>query len=96
MTSASPVPKVTRPLVYSTRWCGDCWRAHRLLKAENVAYDDVNIDHDPAAAELVVSINGGYRSVPTIVFPDGTLLVEPSNAALRQKLADLRGAGLLV
>jgi len=89
------VPKVGRPLVYSTTWCGDCVRASRVLRAENVEYDEVNIDRDAAAADLVVSLNRGMRSVPTIVFPDGSLLVEPSNATLKAKVEQLREAGLL-
>jgi len=72
--------------VYSTTWCGDCRRAKRFLDDNNVAYELVNIDENPEAVELVEKINRGYRSVPTIVFPDGSILVEPSNSELANKL----------
>ena len=73
-------------VMYSTTWCGDCRRAKRVLDQLDVAYREVNIDKDEAAAAYVVELNDGNRSVPTIVFPDGDILVEPSNAALTQKL----------
>lgn len=57
-----------------------------------VAYTDIDIDDQPEAAALVRSLNDGMQRVPTILFPDGTVLVEPSNAALEQKLTALQGA----
>ena len=77
-------------VMYATTWCGDCRRAKRVMDSLNAPYSYINIDHDDAAAARVVTINKGSRSVPTIVFPDGSVLVEPSNAALTQKLVDLK------
>ena len=74
--------------LYGTSWCGDCRRAQRVLKQMNVSYQYINIDEDQAGADYVVQVNKGSRSVPTIVFPDGSVLVEPSNAVLTQKLVD--------
>jgi mycoredoxin len=74
-------------VMYSTSWCGDCRRAKRVFAALGVEYTEINIEQDERAAELVVELNNGSRSVPTILFPDGTVLVEPSNAALEAKLA---------
>jgi mycoredoxin len=74
-------------VVYGTSWCPDCRRAQRLLDQNSVPYTYVNIEQDSAAAEYVVQVNRGYRSVPTIVFPDGSVLVEPSNAQLQAKIA---------
>lgn len=76
-------PSIT---VYGTSWCPDCRRAQRVLELNRVPYTYVNIEEDEAAAEYVVRLNRGNRSVPTIVFPDGAVLVEPSNLELQQKL----------
>ncbi|MGH2516514.1 MAG: glutaredoxin family protein [Ktedonobacterales bacterium] len=73
--------------MYTTRWCGDCRRAKRLFAAQNVPFTEVDIEDVEAAAELVMRVNDGQRRVPTILFPDGTKLVEPSNATLEAKLA---------
>ncbi len=78
-------------VMYSTAWCGDCRRAKRMFDALGVPYAEIDIDREPAAAETVIRLNHGNRSVPTIVFPDGSRLVEPSNAALEAKLKELAG-----
>jgi len=75
--------------VYGTAWCPDCLRARRVLDGRRVAYRWVDIDLDRAAARLVQEVNRGFRSVPTIVFPDGSILVEPSNAELGRHLDQL-------
>jgi mycoredoxin len=69
-------------IIYTTTWCGDCRRVKKLLDDHKIGYTEINIDQDPQAAQLVETINGGYRSVPTLVFPDGTTLTEPSNPEL--------------
>lgn len=74
-------------VMYTTRWCGDCRRAKRIFAALNVPYAEVNIEEDKSAAEFVMRVNGGWQSVPTILFPDGTMLIEPANATLEAKLA---------
>jgi mycoredoxin len=74
-------------VMYSTAWCGDCRRAKRLFDALGVPFAEIDIDREPAAAETVIRLNHGNRSVPTIVFPDGSRLVEPSSAALEAKLS---------
>jgi glutaredoxin len=53
---------------------------------EKIDYEWIDIERDETAAKFVESIANGYRSVPTIVFPDGTILVEPSTFTLREKL----------
>ncbi len=72
--------------VYATEWCPDCRRARRFLDEHSVPYRWVNIDHDKAAEQFVIQTNNGNRSVPTIIWPDGTILVEPSNLKLEQQL----------
>ncbi|MFV9505566.1 MAG: mycoredoxin [Oscillochloridaceae bacterium umkhey_bin13] len=73
-------------IMYGTSWCPDCRRAQRVLDLNQARYRYINIEQDEAAAERVVELNGGNRSVPTIVFPDGSILVEPSNLELQRKL----------
>ena len=73
--------------VYATTWCGDCRMAKHVLDSREIAYEYIDIDLAPDAAELVQRINGGFRSVPTILFPDGRVLVEPSRLELEEALA---------
>lgn len=74
-------------LFYATSWCGDCFRAKRVFAKLGVAYRYVDIEKDDAAAAVVMRLNRGMRRVPTIVFPDGSVLAEPSNHVLEEKLA---------
>lgn len=74
-------------IMYGTSWCGDTRRARKLLEEENIDYEWIDIDQDESAAQYVKSVANGYRSVPTIVFPDGTILVEPSTNQIREKLS---------
>lgn len=74
-------------IMYGTRWCYDSRRARAILQEMEIPHDWIDIDKDPEARKYVEEVNNGFRSVPTIVFPDGTILVEPSNAVLKEKLA---------
>jgi len=73
-------------IMYGTTWCRDCKRSKQFLGDQRIQYTFVNIEHDPDAMAYVERVNKGARSVPTIVFPDGDILVEPSNAELAAKL----------
>src|SRR5947209_8411152 len=73
--------------MYVTNWCGDCRIARRWFDAHGIPYEYINIEEDDKAAEFVLRVNGGYRSVPTIVFPDGSILVEPSPRELATKFS---------
>lgn len=73
---------------YATKWCGDCHLAKYVLEGKGVAFEEIDIDEDPEAAEFVRSVNRGMRSVPTIVFPDGSMLTEPSALELTGKLSE--------
>jgi len=73
--------------MYGTSWCPDCTFAKRVFQQRGVSYEWVDISGDGEAAAYVEKINKGNRSVPTIVFPDGDVLVEPPKAVLEQKLA---------
>jgi mycoredoxin len=71
---------------YGTDWCPDCHRARRFFAEHHIPYQWVNIDRDPQAEDFVKKVNNGCRSVPTIVWPDGSILVEPSRMALERKM----------
>ncbi len=73
-------------VMYSTQYCPDCLRAKAFFEANNISYVPVSIEGNPAATAFVMEINHGYRSVPTIVFPDGSVLVEPSWQELKEKV----------
>lgn len=78
-------------VVYSTTWCPDCRRTKQFLDQRGTPYTWIDIDKDAAAVQEVLRINGGMRSVPTLVFPDGSVLVEPSNRQLGEKLNSQEG-----
>jgi mycoredoxin len=73
--------------MYTTGWCGYCVRLKSGLEREGIGYEEVNIEAVPDAAERVMQINGGNRTVPTVVFPDGTALTNPSLRQVQEKLA---------
>ena len=72
--------------MYGTGWCGDCKRAKQFFGEQRVHYDFVDVEADPAAKAKVDGLNDGRTIIPTIVFEDGSILVEPSNAELAAKL----------
>ena len=73
-------------VMYSTQYCSDCLRAKAFFEAINIAYIPVSLEGNPDATEFVMEMNQGFKSVPTIVFPDGTVLVEPSWQELKEKV----------
>jgi thioredoxin reductase (NADPH) len=78
--------KPSEIMVYSTVWCPDCKRAKQFFGEQRVAYSNVDIEQNKKAMAFVEKINNGMRIIPTIIFPDGEILVEPSNAQLAEKL----------
>lgn len=76
-------PEIT---VYGAYWCPDCSRSKQFLGEHQIPYNWVNIEDDQAGEAYVVRKNNGKRIIPTIEFKDGSILVEPSNAALADKL----------
>jgi glutaredoxin-like protein len=73
-------------IMYGTMWCGDCHRSRRLLDRHAIAYTWIDVDRDPDAKAYVVSVNHGRQVVPTILFPDGSILIEPSDRELADKV----------
>lgn len=78
--------------MYTTSWCGDCVAAKRYLDARGVAYIEIDIEQDDEAALLVASLNGGRRSVPTLVFGDAAASL--SNFSVQKARDFLDAAGL--
>jgi len=72
--------------VYSTVWCPDCKRAKKFFNDHRIQYKNIDIEKDEEAMAFVEKVNDGNRVIPTIIFPDGSKLVEPSNAELAEKL----------
>src|SRR5438128_6627823 len=72
--------------VYGAPWCPDCKRAKKFLGEQRAAYDWTDIDQDPEGMRFVEQLQNGGRTIPTIVFADGSHLLDPSNAELARKL----------
>jgi len=73
-------------IVYSTVWCPDCKRAKKFFNDHRIQYTNIDIEKDAEAMKYVEKVNQGMRIIPTIVFPDGSTLSEPSNTELAEKL----------
>ncbi|MDQ3403535.1 MAG: mycoredoxin [Actinomycetota bacterium] len=80
------VPPSTLTL-YSTTWCGYCRRLKTQLDADGIEYAEVDIEQTPGAADFVMSVNGGNQTVPTLHFPNGNALTNPSLAQVKAQLA---------
>jgi glutaredoxin-like protein len=77
--------------IYGTTWCPDCHRARRFLEAHELSYEWYDIEKDPQALVRANTARKNNKRVPTIVFPDGSVLIEPSNAELEEKLNQTGG-----
>jgi mycoredoxin len=75
--------------MYSTPWCGYCFRLKGQLDREGIPFEVVDIEEYPEAAHLVEAINDGNQTVPTLVFSDGTAMTNPSLRQVRDKLDEL-------
>ena len=75
-------------IMYTTQWCGFCRNLKKQLAREGIEMAEVDIERDESAAKFVMSVNGGNQTVPTVLFPDGTVLTNPSAAQVKAQLAD--------
>lgn len=73
---SNPIPIPTVLTVYGARWCGDCRNTQRYLDGAGVTYDYIDLETDQAAQAMLD--DAGYRAVPIVVTPDGTVMIEPS------------------
>ena len=78
--------------MFSTQWCGYCVRLKKLMQREGIEFAEVDIENDAAAADLVMRANGGNRTVPTLLFADGTALTNPSLDQVKSQLGQLSEA----
>jgi len=69
-------------VMYAVEWCPDCRRAKFFFKRKGIQVMEVDVNTDSKAETFVKELNNGFRSVPTIIFPDGSMMVEPSSAEL--------------
>src|SRR3954447_12336913 len=72
--------------MYSTTWCGYCRRLKGQMDREGITYTEINIEQDPESAAFVEKANGGNQTVPTVLFPDGSTLTNPSLAQVKAKV----------
>ncbi len=79
-------PKI---IMYGTTWCGDTKRAKKIFEEHHIDFEWINIDKDSEASKRVQELNNGFKSVPTIIFPDGSILVEPDKDTLKNKFIQL-------
>ncbi len=86
MTTALSTPAPGTVVMYTTTWCGYCRTLKTQLTATGIGYTEVNVEADPASAAFVEQVNGGNRTVPTVVFPDGSAATNPSLVEVRRRL----------
>ena len=79
--------KPAQIVMYSVEWCPDCRRAKYFFKRKNIDVLEVDVNADKKAEVFVKELNNGNRSVPTIIFPDGSMMVEPSTEELEEKFS---------
>ncbi len=72
--------------MYTTTWCGYCVRLRKLMQREGIEFAEVDIERDAQAADVVMQANGGNRTVPTLVFADGSALTNPSIDQVKAQL----------
>ena len=73
--------------MYTTTWCGYCRRLKSQMGREGIKFIEVDIELDPAGAAFVETANGGNQTVPTLLFPDGSVATNPSIALVKSKMS---------
>ena len=94
MTSESTAPPTDMIVLYGAAWCPDCRRSKAFLSEQRIPFHYVDLEAEPDQNAVVESYNGGGRIIPTIVFPDGSHLAEPTNEELASKLGLARDAAM--
>jgi len=74
-------------VMYTTQTCSDCVRVKKYFEANNIPHLLIGLEGDEKATDFVIQVNNGFRTVPTIVFPDGSVLVEPNWEQLNDKFS---------
>lgn len=91
MDESSP-NKIT---LYSSGWCAQSRSVENFLKRNEIDVHKIDIDGDNEARQQLIDLNNGFASVPTLLFPDGTKLTEPSFSEIRQKIGMEQPPGLV-
>ena len=84
--TAAPLPDAAPVTMFTTTWCGYCVRLKKLMQREGIEFAEVDIEQDDSAAEKVMQANGGNRTVPTLLFADGSALTNPSIDQVKAQL----------
>jgi mycoredoxin len=77
---------ISEIMMYGADWCGDCRRTKQYLTKNEIAYAWVDVEAHPDQIDTVMRYNDGRKSIPVVVFPDGTHLTEPSDADMDAKV----------
>ena len=86
MSTRSYTPTAGSLTMFSTTWCGYCSRLKSHLDRAGIPYSEIDVEHDPDAADVVIKVNKGNRTVPTVIFPDGSTATNPSLAEVQSRL----------
>ena len=81
------LPRAGTVTLFTTHWCPYCLRLKATLRREGVPFNEVDIGSSEDGAVFVMSVNGGNETVPTVLFPDGSTLTNPSAGQVRSRLA---------
>mgnify|MGYP002682111467 FL=1 len=85
MSEFTPAPGTVT--MFTTTWCGYCRRLKSQMEREGIAFTEVDIEVQPEAADVVMSVNGGNQTVPTLIVPDGSAATNPSIGQVKARLA---------
>lgn len=85
--STDHVPEPGSITMFTTTWCGYCKRLKKMLATTDIAVTEVDIEEVEGTAELVERLNGGNRTVPTVIFPDGSAATNPSLQEVKERVA---------
>lgn len=77
---------MTDIVLYGADWCGDCRRAKTWLRENDIPFTEVDVEHDEVARAKAIELANGRKNIPVVVFPNGTVLIEPTNADLAAAL----------
>ena len=86
MNARAYTPSPGSLTMFSTTWCGYCTRLKSHLDRAGIPYSEIDVEQDPDAADVVMKVNSGNRTVPTVIFPDGSAATNPSFAEVQSRL----------
>ncbi|HET9144397.1 glutaredoxin family protein [Actinophytocola sp.] len=72
--------------MFGAEWCGDCRQAKAWLRDNEVPFEDVDVEHDAGARDRAIELAKGRTNIPVVVLPDGSVLIEPTDAELADAL----------